>query len=309
MTADMPDRFQHRLLEGLLDEHATLTAAAPSAPPAAPRPARRPRRYRAGLLVGAPLLVGAAVAAVALGRHSAPLPATHHQPGTVAASSGAGRVVAGGQRTVPAHHTVSYVVHRMAVAADANDAVVHQFDRAPDSQTGARTRMEIWSQHGNDTSLLISRDAAGRPVTGYLRTDSAHAITTTTIDYRSHRYSTHSYAPAPAGGPGPAKQTLAQGASDLRHQVATGQAKLIGTTTVDGVRALELRSTGRDGTELTYVDPSTYLVIRDVSMPPGATPASAQTITEDYTYLPDTAANQAHLTPGGAIPPGFHRVR
>jgi hypothetical protein len=303
--------FTDRLLDRLLDEHATLTAPAAREPSRARPGSSWARRRRPILLLGTPLVLGVAAAAVVLGRHPQPVPAPHHHHHHAAPVPGAGGhalASTGGGGGLPAHVTVSYVVHRMGVAAAENDAVVHELDRAPDSQTGAPTRIEGWSQHGNDTSLSITLDAQGHPVSGTLLTQAPSQTTSTTFDYRTRTYATRTYSPGPAGGPGPAPQTLGGAAATLRRQVAEGQWRLLGPATVDGVRTLQLQRSVHGTIEQTYVDPDTYLDVRDVYRPAGASPSSPQTITDDYQYLPNTAANRAHLTLRGAIPPGFHRA-
>jgi DNA-directed RNA polymerase specialized sigma24 family protein len=50
------------------------------------------------------------------------------------------------------------------------------------------------------------------------------------------------------------------------------------------------------------------LPIRTVSTPAGDPASSPQAIRDDYTWLPDTAANRSQLTRAVAIPAGFRQV-
>jgi len=78
---------------------------------------------------------------------------------------------------------------------------------------------------------------------------------------------------------------------------------------VDGQQAIELRQgTAARGTLRIWVSPDTYLPIRTVSTPPGVLASSPQAIRDDYTWLPDTAANRHLLTRAAAIPAGFRQV-
>jgi RNA polymerase sigma-70 factor (ECF subfamily) len=84
---------------------------------------------------------------------------------------------------------------------------------------------------------------------------------------------------------------------------------LVGPARIDGQRAIELRQgTAARGMLRIWVSPDTYLPIRTVSTPPGVPAASPQAIRDDYTWLPDTAANRRQLTRSVAIPAGFRQV-
>ena len=86
---------------------------------------------------------------------------------------------------------MDYIVKHVNTALDADHAIVHQLDLAPDSRTGKPVHTEIWFQPGNDTSRSITLDDSGNPVMGYLVTDTPTAITSIEIDYRARTWSRH----------------------------------------------------------------------------------------------------------------------
>jgi hypothetical protein len=225
--------------------------------------------------------------------------------GTGSASARAGYTGTGIQ-------TASYVVRRMRSALAANHGVLRISDHAPDSQTGQPVWDIIWSSPDRPTTRTVDLDPAGHPVTGYLVTIWPKRTVSIVISYGSKTWSRTVYpfgSAAPAGGPAPRHETPAQGAARLRAEVASGQLTLVGPARVDGQRAIELRQgTAARGMLRIWVSPDTYLPIRTVSTPPGVPASSPQAIRDDYTWLPDTAANRHLLTRAAAIPAGFRQV-
>jgi len=185
-------------------------------------------------------------------------------------------------------------------------------DHAPDSQTGQPVWDIIWSSPDRPTARTVDLDPAGHPVTGYLITIWPRRTVSIVISYGSRTWSRTVYpfgSATPAGGPAPRHETPAQGAARLRAEVASGQLTLVGPARVDGQRAIELRQgTAARGMLRIWVSPDTYLPIRTVSTPPGVPASSPQAIRDDYTWLPDTAANRHLLTRAAAIPAGFRQV-
>jgi hypothetical protein len=74
---------------------------------------------------------------------------------------------------------------------------------------------------------------------------------------------------------------------------------------VDGQRAIHLTERMANGQINLWVNPDTYLPIREIDTAPGVSQTSDQAIRDDYRWLPDTQANLSLLTPAGAIPAGF----
>jgi hypothetical protein len=88
----------------------------------------------------------------------------------------------------------------------------------------------------------------------------------------------------------------------IRTALSCGQYVIAGTQQVNGVQALELKParTG-NGTAVFWVDPSTYLPVRDLM-----TVGSRATIRDDFQWLPPTPANLRALDV--RIPPGFTQI-
>jgi hypothetical protein len=314
-TVPPPSRFEERLLSAILTDFDLLTAE----PGERARPARRslrPGRRRVPLLAAsaAAAAVAAAVTAVAVvqsGPGSSPGGAGRSSAGT----SPAGSVTPGHAGTgAPGTgiQTAAYVVHRMRSALAANHAVLRISDHAPDSQTGQPVWDIIWSSPDRPTARTVDLDPAGHPVTGYLITIWPRRTVSIVISYDSKTWSRTVYpfgSATPASGPAPRHETPAQGAARLRAEVASGELTLVGPARVDGQRAIELRQgTAARGMLRIWVSPDTYLPIRTVSTPPGVPASSPRAIRDDYTWLPDTAANRHLLTRAAAIPAGFRQV-
>ena len=243
-------RFEDRLLTAILDDFDQLTSqATPS------RPARRHRLAAPALIAGLTAAGVTAATVVALGQPSArPVTpsATHHV-------------------TRPVVRTAAYVVARLKSALSANSDIVNVIDHAPDSQTGKPVIDEIWSTRLSHTYRITDLSPAGRPVTGYLVTITAHRTVSIVIHYRARTWTRTVYpfgSASDAGRAGPRRSTPLGLAAQLRAEVKAGKVTLIGPATVDGQRA-----------------------IRD-----------------DYRWLPATRANLRLLTTAAAIPSGFTRT-
>ncbi len=297
MTTQTPreDRFEDRLLAAILDDFENLTAAPSSTGgPLRLRQLRRPagiRRVPHMLVAGGATVAIAAAGVLALalhapGRPSSPPVKTHAQ-------------------------TASYLVDRMRAAVDGDTAVLNIVEHAPDSETGKPVSDETWSTPHGDTTRFENLDAAGNPIDGYVVTITAHRTVSIHIDYQARTWSktTYSFGSASsAPGPAPLPVTPKQSAARLRAQVAAGQMTVVGPETVDGQQSIHLKEVSDLGELDLWVDPATYLPIREISAPPGAPLTSSQAIRDDYVWLPDTPANLRLVTAAAAIPPGFTEV-
>jgi hypothetical protein len=146
------------------------------------------------------------------------------------------------------------------------------------------------------------------PATPKLPTGKPHRTVSIVIDYAKRTWSktTYSFGSASDGRrPGPQPVTALQQAAQLRAEVKAGQARLVGRETVDGQRALHLTERLPNGQVDLWVNPGTYLPIREIGTAPGMSQTSDQAIRDDYRWLPSTPANLRLLTPAGAIPAGF----
>jgi hypothetical protein len=292
-------RFEERLLTAILDDFDQLTG-----PAARPRPASRPRlagrRGAAAALIAGTAAAGIAVAAIATGGAA--------RPGGPATGAVAGPATRTATSASPKLQTAAYVVDHMKSALNANTAVVDIIDHAPDSQTGKPVIDEIWTSSLSDTYRIVDLTPAGQPTTGYLVTVTPHRTTSVVIDYGKRTWSKTIY---PFGSstdgrrPGPQPSTPRQMAAQLRAKVKAGQVTLAGWATVDGQRAIHLTEHAADGDINLWVDPSSYLPIREIDTAPGVSQASDQAIRDDYRWLPATQANLSLLTPAQAIPAGF----
>ena len=293
-------RFEDRLLTAILADFENLTA--PDEPAPAPRPHRASSPFPAGRLASAAAAAAALVAAGAVG-----VTALH---GHAAGSPAAGTSVA------PAHPslTTAYVIARVKAALNADAAVLVTVSRAPDSQTGVPVTQKIWSSPRSATTRSESLDRQGLPVTGYVLTITAHTTVSVQISYRDRTWSTVTYpfGSAPSGSapvPGPLPQTPEQQATRLRAAVAAGKLTVVGRATIDGQPAIELRSGSvRSGVQEIWISPASYLPVREIDTAPGQSPASPQSIRNDYTWLPGTPANLRLLSIAAAIPAGFTKV-
>jgi len=291
------DRFEERLLTAILDDFDQLTA-----PAAHTRQARQGRRARPSgrRRVAISLSAGAAaagIAAASIAAGGAAKPGQHATGGTAQTA------------TSPKLHTAAYVVDHLSSALNANTAVVDIIDHAPDSQTGKPVLDEIWSSSLSDTYRIVDMTPAGQPTTGYLVTVKPHRTTSIVIDYgnRTWRKTIYPFGSSADGrrAAGPAPSTPLQLAAQLRAKVKAGQVTLVGWATVDGQRAIHLRERMTHGQVNLWVDPDSYLPIREIDTAPGVSPTSDQAIRDDYRWLPSTQANLRLLTPAGVIPAGF----
>jgi hypothetical protein len=295
-------RFEDRLLTAILADFENLTA------PDAPAPAHQVRRVRPPF--PARRLVSAAAAAavlVAAGAAAVTAPDGH--------SSGS---AGGGGSVAPAHPrllTTAYLVARVKAALNANTAILVTVSHEPDSQTGKPVIDKTWASHGYPASRSEILNRRGQPVTGDVVTVSARKTVSVQVNYRDRTWTTVTYpfgsvpsGPGPAG-PAPLPQTPDQQTAQLRAAVAAGKITVVGRTTVDGQRAIELRSGSvRTGEQETWINPASYLPIREIDTAPGQSPASPQSIRADYTWLPRNAASLRLLTASAAIPTGFTKV-
>jgi len=294
------DRFEERLLTAILGDFDQLTA--PAAQTLQARGARQTRRARPSgrRRVVISLAAGAAaagIAAASIAAGGAAKPGQHATGGTAQTA------------TSPKLHTAAYVVDHLSSALNANTAVVDIIDHAPDSQTGKPVLDEIWSSSLSDTYRIVDMTPAGQPTTGYLVTVKPHRTTSIVIDYgnRTWRKTIYPFGSSSDGrrAAGPAPSTPLQLAAQLRAKVKAGQVTLVGWATVDGQRAIHLRERMTHGQVNLWVDPDSYLPIREIDTAPGVSQTSDQAIRDDYRWLPATKANLRLLTPAGAIPPGF----
>jgi hypothetical protein len=288
------EQFEDRLLTAILEDFHDITRTTSAT-------ARHHSTRRIVIQRVAPAMVaGVAVIAVVAANlpahaHHAPADATRVTPSII---------------TQPQLHTAAYIVAKMKAAESANDAgVLYETDRAPDATTGAVVHSQEWTIPGGTADRLETTDAAGNPIHAYVSNDVHGQDTVVSVDYAAHTWSTTTYSDAPAGGSAPLPQSPQQGASQLRADQASGKATVLGLTTVDGQNALELKEGSlAAGEQLTWVDASTYLPIRELDTAPGQPLSSDENIQADYQWLPATAANLALVTPATAIPAGFTEV-
>jgi hypothetical protein len=297
-----PARFEDRLLTAILADYENLTDLDSPAPVHQLRRARSPFpavRLVAAAAAAAVLVAAGAVGITALGGHSSRGPSS-------------------GGSVTPAHHrllTTAYVVAHVKAALNANTAVLVIVSHEPNSQTGKPVIDKTWSRSHDITSRSEILSHHGQPVSGVVLTIDAHKTVSVQINYRDRTWTTVTYpfgsappGPGPAG-PAPLPQTPDQQAARLRAAVAAGKITIVGRTTVDGQRAIELRSGSvRTGEQETWINSASYLPIREVDTAPGQSPASPLSIREDYTWLPGTKANLRLLTAAAAIPAGFTKV-
>jgi hypothetical protein len=287
-------RFEDRLLTAILDDFDHLTA------PAA-RPGRTARRRTARRVAGPALIAVAAAAAVAVTAfvtvgHS---PARTHPP------------VAIHPVTRPVVRTAAYVTAHLRAALSANSDIVYTLEHAPDSQTGKPVIDEIWSTSLSRTYRITDLSQAGRPVTGYLVTITAHRTVSIVINYRARTWTRTVYpfgSASDRGRPGPRRSTPLGLAAQLRAQVRDGQVTLIGPATVDGQRTIHLIERSRGGAINLWVSPATYLPVREIDTARGVAQTSPKAIRDDYRWLPATPASLRLLTTGSAIPSGFKKT-
>ncbi|HEX5301532.1 MAG TPA: sigma factor, partial [Streptosporangiaceae bacterium] len=266
------------------------------------RPSGR-RRVAVTLVAGA-AAAGIAAASIAAGGAAKPAQHATGTTGTAAGGAAHGHGASGSTAqtaTSPKLHTAAYVVDHLSSALNANTAVVDIVDHAPDSQTGKPVLDEIWSSSLSDTYRIVDMTPAGQPTTGYLVTVKPHRTTSIVIDYgnRTWRKTIYPFGSSSDGrrAAGPAPSTPLQLAAQLRAKVKAGQVTLVGWATADGQRAIHLREGMTHGQVNLWVDPDSYLPIREIDTAPGVSQTSDQAIRDDYRWLPATKANLRLLTP------------
>lgn len=282
-------RFEERLLTAILDDFDQLTA-----PAARPHPARR--RHAVTALIATAASAGVAAAGLAGFSGRAPRHAV-----TPAAQAPAD----------PKVQTAAYVVNHLDAALNANTAIINVIDHAPDSQTGKPVIDETWSTSLSNTYRTVDLSPAGQPVTGSLVTVTAHRTVSITVNYRNRTWSTVTYpfgSATSARTPGPLRQTPLQQAAQLRAQVKAGKVILAGSAMVDGQSAIHLTEHLDGGLINLWVNPATYLPIREIDTAPGVPLTSDKAIRDDYRWLPATAANLRLISAAAAIPAGFTQV-
>ncbi|HEX3487775.1 MAG TPA: hypothetical protein VHU92_00470 [Streptosporangiaceae bacterium] len=281
-----------------------------------------------------------------LARRSAGAAAAVLAAGAVAVAAvvvpGAGHISTRGRITPTA-----YVLRRVDSALSAADPgaiaqmTVRTLIATPDGRTHAVTAKE-WSNAGRWRSVTLS--SAGQPI--YAQGSGASSVYTV-VSYLKHTWGRQRLYPGnvmigprsgshisvfrafsvPSGcvfpvpllfqsglpGTRPAAGALpATVARDLRTAISCGALRVTGRQRLDGVSAIELRTTPKSPvTETVWASPSSYLPLRVVArMSPGH-PTSGQGAevvqqTADFSWLPPTAPNLAKLTV--PIPAGFRRV-
>jgi hypothetical protein len=308
-TDTRPEGFEERLLQSILDDFDTLTEPR-SSRPRLPRPAL-PRLAWAGGLVAAAAMAILAVALSGGGSGGG----VHGGPAASLAPGGAPSQAAPSAGT-PEFVNADYVVKKVkaATSGGAGDPIEFVSSHAPDSETGAPTWTRSWSHPGSATSRIEVLDAAGNPVTASLVTTGKAADESVLIDYVDRTWAPLVSPNDPdESGPAPARAAAAAAGpeAEFHAALAEGTVRLAGHDTIDGRAAIELESTPAafgEGTMRLWVDASTYLPIREVSTPPGASPTDPQSIRNDYRWLPANAESLAVLDPQTAVPNGFHEV-
>jgi hypothetical protein len=307
MTADTTaNHFKDSLLTAILDDFDNLTTSAGTvvSPPARSRSglASLPtRRTVAVVSTGAAAAALAVVGVTALSAH------TSHRSTTYARGAASQSA-----STPPKIVTAAYVVNHLQAAVDTNAGwVLETLQHAPNSQTGQPTYSENWASNVGDSTRSEALDEQGNPTTGTVLTTTPNQTTAITINYENHTWSTTTYPFGSSGssGPAPLPETPAQQAAQLQAGVATGMVSLVGPTTIDGQNAVELEEgTVQAGMQYVWVDPTTYLPIRELDTASGVSSTSDQGIRDDYEWLPATPANLQLLTASAAIPAGFRQV-
>jgi hypothetical protein len=170
-----------------------------------------------------------------------------------------------------------------------------------------QSRNEVYASDGRIAAVL-SRVPGGQVPKGQLVTD-------TLVNYQEKTWwrDRHAVNAPPKATPTPhtacqAAMVVEGGgawvsnvAAELRTALSCGQYTTAGYQRVDGVRALELKPVKAGPlTAVFWVDPATYLPVRDLVT------AGRATIRDDFTWLPPTPANLATLDV--RVPPGFTRI-
>jgi hypothetical protein len=226
----------------------------------------------------------------------------------------------------PRVQTAAYVVSRVqgALAQASSQNVIeygHETSTGPIffGEKVSTRNAAFWVYRGQSRSVAYGPGgkiiaAIGRVPEG--RDPKEDMVTDTMVNYQERTWWRDSHAvvappwATPSSASACAEGTTVQGggawisdvAAKLRIALSCGQYVVAGHQRVDGVLALELRPAkqGPMMTAVFWVDPSTYLPVRD------QVTAGRYTITDDYRWLPPTQANRAAL--GLRVPPGFIQV-
>jgi hypothetical protein len=166
--------------------------------------------------------------------------------------------------------------------------------------------MVMWQYQDSDVD--VTSTATGQPVSAEESTTTGRRETAVVVSYRDATWwrATQTQPPG-AQVPAPACSRLTDPGSDrwwayIAQELPCGVYHLDGRQWVDGIDAVKL--TGRRGRVVLWIDPATYLPVREFhSMgPPGVGPGQI-----DFRWFPVTAASLAHLKV--SVPAGFRQVQ
>jgi hypothetical protein len=224
----------------------------------------------------------------------------------------------------PVQHarTAAYVVSRtQAALALVSSQNVIQYTRETDPAgifigAGTGTQLEArtvaqWSYRGQHR--FATYNSGGRITSDQSTTTAGREQITTMVSYRDKTWWRRTVTLPPPASATPQSSceeaTVVEGGglmvTDLAAKIATalscGQYVVAGTQRVDGVQAIELKPVKMAGAAVFWIDPSTYLPVRDQ----GAY-GSRTLIWDDFQWLPPTPANLAALHVH--IPAGFTQI-
>lgn len=265
--------------------------------------ARRVRRRRVTVTASVTATASAAVVAgVAIALNAGPAPA----PPSASARTDA-YVISHTEAALAGltqHNTVEY--DRITTSGKAS------VEFAPGVVAGT---VAVWTYHGR--GRWVSYTSLGQIAGDDARADDGRQITETLVDYRNKTWWRETstvpafpgVTPTPESACDEATVVIGGGigirdlATQLRAALSCGLYRVAGTRQVDGVRAIELAPVQRNSVVSTvfWVDPASYLPVRDVEML-----STGGRIQEDFQWLPPTTANLANLN--AVIPAGFTQV-
>jgi hypothetical protein len=266
----------------------------------AARHRQRTRRTRAAAAIGA-AVTAAAAAAVTAAIVAAPGPAPRLQTSAY--------VVSRVQGALTQASSQDYIQYRR----ETTTALIYLSSDVSGPSVGS------WTYRGQARNVVYSSD--GQVTHDIGRVTKEGRDTTTQVNYQEKTWSRAIRAadtfttvtPTPESSCDEATALAGGGLGDgdpagqIRTALSCGQYVVAGTRRVDGVRALELKPAEKGTiTTVFWVDPATYLPVRDVTTTSPPTTARVTTITDDFRWLRPTPANLADLDV--RIPAGFTQV-
>jgi hypothetical protein len=171
--------------------------------------------------------------------------------------------------------------------------------------------MVMWEYQ--DVAADVASTATGQPVFAEQSTTTGRRETAVGVSYRGATWwrATRALKPgAQVPAPGCSQQGFPDGSSGwpayIRQELSCGVYHQDGRQRVDGIDAVKLTTENKSGRLALWIDPATYLPVRETELP-GRSAHGQQPVQTDFRWFPVTAASLAHLKV--SVPASFRQVQ